>query len=150
MHNNGEYIHPDSIEINCLINELHLEGKSLSGVVEELFLWFDNNISYSRLNAPYYPLQRSDLDVLKLYCAFRGDASLLTEENVFIIYDRDMKLISAKLKGTAPQTEDSKYIYVAEDGRIIKVCVHYPSYRRSPGCRELDAALPWKDTVESC
>ncbi len=77
MLNHDEYIHPDSMEIGCLINELQLEGKPLSSVPGELFRWFDNNISYSRLNAPYYPLQRSDLDVLRMKSGTCGDYSNL-------------------------------------------------------------------------
>jgi len=145
LHSNGRVINESfQLALNWydpMVDEYVVYGFGMGYHIEEL---------HGLAPAKRIVVYESDLDVLKLYCAFRGDASLLTEENVFIIYDRDMKLISAKLKGTAPQTEDSKYIYVAEDGRIVKVCVHYPSYRRSPGCRELDAALPWKDTVESC
>ena len=43
----------------------------------------------------------------------------------------------------------SGILFVDENGRIVKVCIHYPSYRRSTGCRALDAALPWKRAVES-
>lgn len=77
MFDKDDYIHPESFAIDCLINELHLEGMPLSDVVRDLFLWFDNNISYSRLNTPYYPLQRSDLDVLKMKSGTCGDYSNL-------------------------------------------------------------------------
>ncbi len=50
----------------------------MSSVVGTLFRWFDNTISYSRLNAPYRPLQRSDLDVLKMKSGTCGDYSNLT------------------------------------------------------------------------
>ena len=73
-----EYIHPQSSETECLIHELHLENLPLSSVVGTLFRWFDNTISYSRLNAPYCPLQRSDLDVLKMKSGTCGDYSNLT------------------------------------------------------------------------
>jgi len=72
-----DYIHPQSFEIEYFINELHLLDLPLNSVVKTLFLWFDNNISYSRLNAPYYPLQRSDLDVLKMKSGTCGDYSNL-------------------------------------------------------------------------
>lgn len=77
MFEKDDYIHPESFAIDCLINELHLKGMLLSDVVRELFLWFDANISYSRLNAPYFPLQRSDLDVLEMKSGTCGDYSNL-------------------------------------------------------------------------
>ena len=77
MIDKDDYIHPESAEIKRFINELHLQGMLLGDVVKELFLWFDDNISYSRLNAPYYPLQRSDLDVLKMKSGTCGDYSNL-------------------------------------------------------------------------
>jgi len=77
MFNSDEYIHPQSSEIESFINELDLWNLSLSSVVRTLLLWFDNNTSYSRLNAPYYPLQRSDLDVLKMKSGTCGDYSNL-------------------------------------------------------------------------
>jgi len=73
MQNNVEYIHPHSPEIECFIHELHLEGLSLNRSLEALLHWFDRNITYSRLNAPYSPLQRSDLDVLKMQSGTCGD-----------------------------------------------------------------------------
>ena len=77
MFNSDEYIHPQSSEIECFINELDLCDLPLNSVVETLLLWFNNNISYSRLNAPYYPLQRSDIDVLKMKSGTCGDYSNL-------------------------------------------------------------------------
>lgn len=72
-----QYIHPKSEEIKKFIKELQLEGLSLERIVVRLFEWFDENISYSRLNAPYFPLQRSDLDVLAMKSGTCGDYSNL-------------------------------------------------------------------------
>lgn len=77
MPDTNEYIHPDSSEIGCFIRELQPEGLPISGVVGKLFRWFDDNVSYSRLNAPYRPLQRSDLDVLQMRSGTCGDYSNL-------------------------------------------------------------------------
>ena len=77
MFEKEEYIHPESDEVDSLIKELQLENKSLSDAIRNLLRWFDNNISYSRLNSPYYPLQRSDLDVLKMKSGTCGDYSNL-------------------------------------------------------------------------
>ena len=63
--------------MECFINELHLWNLPLCSVVGTLLRWFDDNISYSRLNAPYDPLQRSDLDVLKMRSGTCGDYSNL-------------------------------------------------------------------------
>ena len=143
LHSNGRIIN-ESLQLalnwyDAMVDEYVVYGFGMGYHIEEL-----HRLAPDKRIVVY----ESDLDVLKLYCAFRGDTSLLTEENVFIVYDRDMKLISGKLKGTAPAAEGQKYIFVGDDGRIIKVCIHYPSYRRSPGCREIDNALPWKAAVE--
>ena len=125
MHNNGEYIHPDSIEINCLINELHLEGKSLSGVVEELFLWFDNNISYSRLNAPYYPLQRSDLDVLKMKSGTCGDYSnLVVSVLTRLGYKTKYAFVSVDCYGN-PQEHICAAVWDEEQWKLIDATLPY-------------------------
>ena len=143
LHSNGRIIN-ESLQLalnwyDAMVDEYVVYGFGMGYHVEEL-----HRLAPDKRIVVY----ESDLDVLKLYCAFRGDTSLLTEENVFIVYDRDMKLISGKLRGTAPAAEGQKYIFVGDDGRIVKVCIHYPSYRRSVGCREIDAALPWKAAVE--
>ena len=77
MFNSDEYIHPQSPEIDYFINELSLWNLPLNSILEMLLLWFESNVSYSRLNAPYYPLQRSDLDVLKMKSGTCGDYSNL-------------------------------------------------------------------------
>lgn len=77
MISTDEYIHPQAPEIARFIKELDLWDSPLRSVVRTLLRWFDNNIAYSRLNAPYYPLQRSDLDVLKMKSGTCGDYSNL-------------------------------------------------------------------------
>ena len=71
------YIHPESEEIKTFIKELQLEGLPLEEIVKKIFQWFDENIAYSRLSAPYSPLQRSDLDVLTMKSGTCGDYSNL-------------------------------------------------------------------------
>ena len=73
MQYNQYIIHPEAPEIERLISELGLWDLSLREVVDKLFRWFDGNVAYSRLNAPYYPLQRSDLDVLRMGSGTCGD-----------------------------------------------------------------------------
>ena len=144
LHSNGRVIN-ESLQLalswfDPMVDEYMVFGFGMGYHIEEL----------SRL-APGKRIivYENDLDILRLYCAFGGEAKILTTENIFVVYDKDLKVMESKLAGTTPQA-DGKYIFVADDGKIVKVCVHYPSYRRSPGCRSIDAALPWKNTVESC
>ena len=95
-------------------------------------------------------IYENDLDILKLYCAFSDHGSILSMENVFIVYDRDLSVLQRRIGHVEPRNEDGKIIFVGDDNRIVKVCIHYPSYRRSPGCPAIDAMLPWKRAVESC
>lgn len=70
---NESYIHPQSTEIESFFKELCIHNISLEKLIVEIFEWFNKNISYSRLSAPYYPLQRSDLDLLKMKSGTCGD-----------------------------------------------------------------------------
>ena len=76
----------------------------------------------------------SDMDVIKLYCAFT-DAGLLMDSNVFIIYDPDLKLLEKRL---------------SESSKAGKVCIHYPSFRRMPYMKKLADLVPWSGLVEKC
>ena len=67
------YIHPDSDEITALAETLQKSAGSAEQFIQRLLAWFDENIAYSRLSAPLFPLQRSDLDVLKLRSGTCGD-----------------------------------------------------------------------------
>ena len=58
-----QYIHPNNEEITQFIEELELRNLSLKDTTLKIFEWIDNNIAYSRLNSPYFPLQRSDLNM---------------------------------------------------------------------------------------
>lgn len=71
------YIHPDDKVIEEFIQKNIVDRSSIRAVCEELFAWFDRYVSYSRLNAPYFPLQRSDLDVISMLSGTCGDYSNL-------------------------------------------------------------------------
>lgn len=76
MENNGtdrKLVHPNHGEVIELIDELNLRADKPAEIVEKLRIWFDANISYGRLCQPFYPLQRSDLDVLRLREGTCGD-----------------------------------------------------------------------------
>ena len=72
------YIHPESETIKNFIENVICGEKKIEKICKKIFTWFDENISYSRLDAPFYPLQRSDLDVLEMGAGTCGDyANLL-------------------------------------------------------------------------
>lgn len=71
------YIHSEDSRIAAFIKEQIHDASSAEAVSKSLLLWFDKNVGYSRLNAPFYPLQRSDLDVLTMRCGTCGDYSNL-------------------------------------------------------------------------
>ena len=143
---------------------LHSNGRVVNESLQQVLSWYDPMVDeyiVFGLGMGYHvdelrrlaPDKRiivfeNDLDVMRLYCAFGGDAELLTTENIFIVYDNDLSVLERRLEGTAP-LGNGNYSFVDENGKIVKVCIHYPSYRRSAGCKALDAALPWKSVVES-
>lgn len=72
------YIHPDDPVIQAFAKQLSQSGNELRTVCGELLAWFDHHVIYSRRNAPFFPLQRSDLDVLSMKSGTCGDyASLI-------------------------------------------------------------------------
>ena len=46
-------------------------------IIKNIIRWFDENVEYSRLNSPYCPLQRSDIDTLRMKSGTCGDYSNL-------------------------------------------------------------------------
>lgn len=90
-----EYIHPQDEEIKRFADELQLHGQTEELVVAKLFVWFDSCISYTRLDAPYDPLQRSDIDVLRLHSGTCGDYSNLI---VSVLISLGYKAVYAYLK----------------------------------------------------
>lgn len=71
------YIHPTAKQI-LDFSKIHDNDRgNLASICEKIFAWFDSNIAYSRLNAPFFPLQRNDLDVLFMHSGTCGDYSNL-------------------------------------------------------------------------
>lgn len=56
------YIHPYDKRIDVFIKNSISDRSDIKTISNELLAWFDKNVEYSRLNAPFFPLQRSDLD----------------------------------------------------------------------------------------
>ena len=88
---NDRYIHPFSEEIREFVSGLSGSSADLSAelsvdlsadnsaecIIKKLLAWFDENISYSRLDRPFSPFQRSDLDLLSMKRGTCGDFSNL-------------------------------------------------------------------------
>lgn len=71
------YIHANNEKIDEFIQNNIQDRSNIKTICDELFAWFDKNITYSRLIAPFFPLQRSDLDVLSMQSGTCGDYSNL-------------------------------------------------------------------------
>lgn len=71
------YIHPTDKRITDFSALMRRNGEDLGSIVGSLFSWFDENIEYSRLAAPFFPLQRSDIDVISFKAGTCGDYSNL-------------------------------------------------------------------------
>lgn len=142
------YIHPQSSEIESFINELHLWNLPLSSVVETLFLWFDANISYSRLNAPYYPLQRSDLDVLEMKSGTCGDYSnLVVSVLTRLEYQTKYAFVHVDCYGN-PQ--DHICAAVRDEGRwkLIDAALPYRKWKK-PDCPHKEYELLSYDEIRT-
>ena len=145
LHSNGRVVN-EAVQLalnwyDPIIDEYMIFGFGMGYHIEEL-----NRLAPDKRIVVY----ESDLDVLKLYCAFSDSGQLLSTENIFVVYDWDLSVMNRRIGMSDPRIEDGHLVFVGQDGRIVKVCVHYPSYRRSPGCAAIDAAIPWKSAVESC
>lgn len=124
-YNSDEYIHPRSSEIEGFISELHLWNLPLSSVVETLLRWFDDNIAYSRLNAPYYPLQRSDLDLLKMRSGTCGDYSnLIVSVLTRLGYKTKYAYVHVDCYGN-PQDHICAAVWSAERWQLIDATLPY-------------------------
>lgn len=125
-----EYIHPQSVEIEDFINELHLWNMPLSSVVETLLSWFDINTSYSRLNAPYYPLQRSDLDVLVMKSGTCGDYSnLVVSVLMRLEYKAKYAFINVDCYGN-PQEHICAAVWDEERWKLIDATLPYRKWQK--------------------
>lgn len=68
-----QYIRPEAPQVIDFAAEMQCEAQSIQDLIGNMLRWFDENIAYSRLNAPYVPLQRSDLNVLAMRSGTCGD-----------------------------------------------------------------------------
>lgn len=71
------YIHPADKNISDFITAICKSDNGLETICRSIFAWFDSNVAYSRLQSPFSPLQRSDLDLLAMKAGTCGDYSNL-------------------------------------------------------------------------
>lgn len=73
----NNYINPNSKEVKNYLNELNYGTKLEIDSLMEIIEWFKRNVEYSRLNSPYFPLVRNDIDVINMKSGTCGDYSNL-------------------------------------------------------------------------
>lgn len=71
------YIHPSDKHISEFSTAICKSDSGLETMCRSIFAWLDDNVEYSRLQAPFFPLQRSDLDLLAMKAGTCGDYSNL-------------------------------------------------------------------------
>lgn len=85
-----------------------------------------------------FEIYESDMNILKLSCAFSRITGLFEHENVKMYYDPDFIRIQNRVK---------------EMGEGDKFCVHYPSFRNIKSKEAKDILLhyiPWAKKLEMC
>ncbi|MBO4914335.1 MAG: hypothetical protein J5449_03930 [Oscillospiraceae bacterium] len=148
MIDKGDYIHPQAYETERFINELHLAALPLSSVVGTLLLWFDNNVSYSRLNAPYYPLQRTDIDVLKMKSGTCGDYSnLIVSVLTRLGYQTKYARVHVDCYGN-PQDHICAAVLNGEHWQLIDATLPYRKWH-GPNCPHKEYELLSYDDMKS-
>lgn len=71
------YIHVNDSRITAFAEAVIRDRADVRTLCEDVLAWVSHNTVYSRLNAPFFPLQRSDLDVLSMGAGTCGDFSNL-------------------------------------------------------------------------
>lgn len=124
---NRTYINPQSYEICRFTADMNKDTKSLEEVIHNIFQWFDENVKYSRIEQPYYPLQRNDLEVLAMKAGTCGDYSNLI---VSVLINMGIPAKYAYIKRDCYGDEQDHICAVAEmDGKRILIEATMP-YRK--------------------
>lgn len=124
------YIHPADKRISDFSTAICKSDNSLETMCRSIFAWFDSNIAYSRLQAPFFPLQRSDLDVLSMKAGTCGDYSNLL---VSVLLDKGFHACYAYVhRDCYGHSQDHICAAVNENGRYILIDATQP-YRKWHG-----------------
>ncbi len=121
------YIHPNSKYINEFLQENIHNRSCIQAICQDVFLWFDENVKYSRLNAPFFPLQRNDIDVITMKSGTCGDYSnLLISLFQTLGYDTRYAYVHRDCYG---DEQDHICVAVYDEGQWILVDATQP-YRK--------------------
>lgn len=137
------YIHPESAQIASFASEMQRGEQSIRGIVRNILDWFNKNIKYSRLNAPYDPLQRSDIDILTMKAGTCGDyANLVVSVLICLGYHANYAYVTKDCYG---DQQDHICAACKINGRWVLIDATLP-YRKWMGydCphREYDLLTP--------
>lgn len=123
------YIHPNDAKIADFAQNI-ARGNSLREICSSLLNWFEENVAYSRLNAPFAPLQRSDLDVLSMCAGTCGDyANLIVSVLTHLGYETAYAYVQTDCYGHA---QDHICAAVRYDARWVLIDATQP-YRKWHG-----------------
>lgn len=119
-----KYIHPSDERIARFAAAVCKENTDLETVCRVLLAWFDANVDYSRLSAPFFPLQRSDIDVLEMRAGACGDRSnLIVSVLLALGFDACYAYVHRDRYGDA---QDHICAAAAENGRHILIDATLP------------------------
>ena len=119
-----KYIHPSDERIARFAAAVCKENTDLETVCRVLLAWFDANMDYSRLSAPFFPLQRSDIDVLEMRAGACGDRSnLIVSVLLALGFDACYAYVHRDRYGDA---QDHICAAAAENGRHILIDATLP------------------------
>lgn len=134
------YIHINDDKIKEFIAENIHDKSNLNTVATDLLNWFDRNVEYSRLNAPFFPLQRSDLDVISMKSGTCGDYSnLIVSVLISLGYEAMYAYVHRDCYG---DEQDHICAAVRSNGELILIDATLP-YRKWHGfnCRHQEYEL---------
>lgn len=121
------FIHPTDRRILDFSRNFSIGNNNLESICNNIFAWFDCNVKYTRLNAPFFPLQRSDLDLLIMRSGTCGDYSnLLVSTLLALGFDACYAYVHKDCYGDA---QDHICAAVKENDRYILIDATQP-YRK--------------------
>lgn len=142
------YLHPRDPRMIAFAAATAKDGRNAEAISENVFAWLTGNAQYSRLEAPFFPLQRSDLDVLSMKAGTCGDYSnLLVSVLRANGFDAQYAYVHRDCYGDA---QDHICAALPEDGRQILIDATMP-YRKWHGfdCPHREYELLSPDAFES-
>ncbi len=140
-HGNSDfYFHTNSrvsAEALCLAGSWYCQGKK-TYVLYGFGMGYHAEELLGMAEEAVLELYESDLNVMKLACAFREMKGLLNNDRLKICYDPDYSRLRDRLSSLT-------------EGEVFRL--HYPSFqniRRKEGREMLESHIPWSKQLESC